>query len=180
KSVAVENSKLRTEIASLQSKIASMKFAQASVVEGLRGKLSQAQQQISGLASQLTFMNQQKEQLALELEARDKQARILQTSLGSKDRELLAAEIFSMEKDRQISSLWTELVKLKSERDEIIWKSRMQIDGRVMGEESVSQIHPTVQAVFWEEEPSLRLDISPSVKKGFYNPFENIATVVVQ
>lgn len=180
KSVAVENSKLRTEIASLQSKIASMKFAQASVVEGLRVKLTKSQQQISGLKSQLTFMSQQKNQLALDLEARDKQARILQVSLGSKDRELLAAEIFSMEKDRQISSLWTELVKLKSERDEIIWKSRMQIGGRMMGEENVSQIRPTVQAVFWEEEPLPRFRFSSSVGKGDYNPFENIATVVVQ
>ncbi|MCK5555226.1 MAG: hypothetical protein KAI76_03225 [Alphaproteobacteria bacterium] len=180
KFVARENNRLRTEIVNLQSEIAVLKSAQASVVDGLHGRLSQAQQHISSLANQLTFMSQQKEQLELKLDARDRQVITLRSAIGAKDRELLAAEIFSTDKDRQLSSLRSELVGLKSDRDEIIWKPQMQASSGRIGGYGVPQIQPMIHAVSLKEEPSLSFSVSSPVKEGSYKSLENMATVVVQ
>jgi len=180
KSVARENNRLRTEIVSLQSEIVVLKSAQALVVDGLHGKLSQAQQQISSLANQLTFMSQQKKQLELKLDVRDRQVIVLRSAIGVKDRELLAAEIFSTDKDRQLSSLRAELVGLKSDRDEIIWKPQMQVSSERIRGHGVPQIQPMIHAVFLKGESSLRFGVSSPMKEGSSRSLENMATVVVQ
>ena len=178
KSVARENNELRMEISNLQSEISVVKSARSSVVDNLRGKLNQARLQISGLTRQLTFMSQQKEKLVLDLEARNNQAKNLQVALGVKDRELLAAEISSMDKERKLSSLQADLVGLKSEHAESLWNLRMQTESEKTGRQPV--IQPVIQPISLKREPSLKFNISPSMKEGFYRASSSAATVVVQ